>query len=112
MNYTEALGQAQAEILCDPANIEEALAELGAFTGKNPRGGINCPKEWDTFSLNDLRDADGEFDYNAPAGALLVGLFAGDNAIALKCRNVLHERMLGQITEKAEAELDLMLEPA
>lgn len=99
-----------AAVLGDPANIESALAEIGAFTGKNARGGIGQPRTWDAFSLADVRDADGEFNPLAPAGALLYGLLFGDDKTSGRCRYALAERVEKQLAPEISAAVSAKLD--
>jgi hypothetical protein len=82
-----------AEVLGDPGSIEWALAEIGAFVGKNDRGGIGKPREWDAYSLADVRTAEGDFNPDAPSGALLHALFFGDDKTSGRCRYALAARI-------------------
>jgi hypothetical protein len=98
-----------AAVLGDPGNIEIALAQIDAFIGKNDRGGIGKPREWDAYSLSDVRDADGEFNVKAPSGALLYALFFGDEKTSGRARYVLAERVEKALADDIQAMVDAKL---
>jgi hypothetical protein len=107
--------EAAAGVLGDPGKIEEALAEIGAFFGKNDRGGLNTPRTWDAFSAADLRDADGDFNPEAPSGALLFGLLFADDKTSSRCRYALAARVEKHLAGDIQAAVQAMvstLEPA
>jgi hypothetical protein len=103
----EILMDVASDVLGDPGKLEEALAEIGAFVGRNDRfekKGTMVVRHWDAYGLRDVRDAEtGEVRVDAPAGALLYALLFGDEKTSARCRYVLAERVEKQLQPEIDA---------
>jgi hypothetical protein len=103
----EILMDCASDVLGDPGKLEEALAEIGAFVGRNDRfekKGTMVVRHWDAYRVRDVRDAEtGEVRADAPAGALLYALLFGDEKTSRRCRYVLAERIERQLQPEIEA---------
>ena len=99
---------AAAEVLGDSQQISDALSMVGAFEGKSARGGFDgTARTWDAWTDADCLDGAGDFNPEAPAGALMFGLLFGVDKTSSRCRYALASRvekaLEGAIVEKRKA---------
>jgi len=89
----------------DAEVIGDVLYDIGAYLDKNQRI-VRQPdgstrkfgQEW---TRDDVIDAEGDFNSEAPSAALFVAMFSSENAVAIKCLHALRERMQPGIESRA-----------
>lgn len=96
---------ATAQVLGNMDNITDALGDIGAFSGKNPRFVGNVKHE-DCWTTDDCKDAEGEFNNSAPSGAIFYGLIFGDERTSRRCKYEIAQRIERALKSEIEKRAD------